>query len=134
MAAHQGDIIERIIRRQGHSISDLAKLTGVNRRSIYNWFLQPRLKPENIIKLGQAIGHDFSEQFPGQFVSEDFIALERSTTPTLEDQKIDVWKEKYIDLLERYSLLLRISKGDVQIPNMEGQTNGSTVNRQGILI
>lgn len=132
MAAHQGDIIERIIRRQGHSISDLAKLTGVNRRSIYNWFLQPRLKPENIIKVGQAIGHDFSEQFPDQFVSEDFIAVERNAS--IEDQKIDVWKEKYIDLLERYNLLLRISKGEVQLPNMEGQTNGSMVNHQGILI
>ena len=132
MAAHQGDIIERIIRRQGHSISDLAKLTGVNRRSIYNWFLQPRLKPENVIKLGQAIGHDFSEQFPGQFVSADFIALEHSAS--IEDQQVDVWKEKYIDLLERYNLLLRISNGEVQIPNMGGQTKARMVNRQGILI
>jgi lambda repressor-like predicted transcriptional regulator len=119
MAVHQGDIIERVIRRQGHSLTDLAKLTGVNRRSIYNWFLQPKLKPENIIKIGQAIHHDFSVEFPGQFVSEDFIVLEKAED--VKEEKFDAWKEKYIDLLERYNLLLRIANGELKLPAM--QTN-----------
>jgi lambda repressor-like predicted transcriptional regulator len=121
---HQGDVIERIIRRQGHSLTDLARLTGVNRRSIYNWFLQPRVKPENIIRIGQAINHDFSQQFPDQFTSDDFAPVIDSVK--VEDEKLDVWKEKYIDLLERYNLLLRISSGEVQIPRQ--------VNSEGILI
>lgn len=116
MSVHQGDIIERIIRRQGHSLTDLAKLTGVNRRSIYNWFLQPKLKPENIIKIGQAINHDFSAEFPGQFVSEDFIVTE--SKPEMKEEQFDAWKEKYIDLLERYNLLLRIANGELKLPVM----------------
>lgn len=117
MAIHQGDIIERVIRRQGHSLTDLAKLTGVNRRSIYNWFLQPKLKPENIIKIGQAIHHDFSVEFPGQFVSEDFAVPEKAKVAT--EETFDAWKEKYIDLLERYNLLLRIANGEVQLPILD---------------
>ena len=132
MAVHQGDIVERIIRRQGHSLTDLARLTGVNRRSIYNWFQQARLKPENIIKLGQAIKHDFSEQFPEQFVPEDFVV---SPTPLkVQDEQVDVWKEKYIDLLERYNLLLRISSGELQVPGLEEKTEPRKVNALGILI
>ena len=127
MAVHQGDIIERVIRRQGHSLTDLAKLTGVNRRSIYNWFLQPKLKPENIIKIGQAIHHDFSVEFPGQFVSEDFIVAEKAKDA--KEEQFDAWKEKYIDLLERYNLLLRIANGELKLPAMQtkNENNSSDV-------
>lgn len=52
MLEHTGATVKKVIKREGHSITDLAKLTGVNRRSIYNWFLQPQLKPEIIIKIG----------------------------------------------------------------------------------
>lgn len=131
MAVHQGDVIERIIRRQGHSLTDLARLTGVNRRSIYNWFLQPRVKPENIIRIGQAIHHDFSVQFPDQFVSEDFTLL--ADQVKVADEKLDVWKEKYVDLLERYNLLLRISSGELQLP-VEASTSPKQVNRDGLLV
>ncbi len=114
MQVHQGEIIERIIRREGHSLTDLAKLTGVNRRSIYNWFLQKRLKPESIIKIGKAIKHDFSAEFPDQFRTEDFQQTESPLKA--EEEAFDVWKEKYIDLLERYNLLLRICNGDAVSP------------------
>jgi lambda repressor-like predicted transcriptional regulator len=124
MSVHQGDIIERVIRRQGHSLTDLAKLTGVNRRSIYNWFLQPKLKPENIIKIGQAINHDFSVEFPGQFVPEDFIVSE--SAEETKEEIFDAWKEKYIDLLERYNLLLRIANGEVKLPAMQAQNENAS--------
>ena len=132
MTTHQGDVIERIIRRQGHSLTDLARLTGVNRRSIYNWFLQQRLKPENIIKLGQAINHDFSQQFPDQFVPEDFVGKTVNVETVAEP--LDQWKEKYIDLLERYNLLLRISSGELQLPGKSEQASPAQVNSEGILI
>lgn len=124
MSVHQGDIIERVIRRQGHSLTDLAKLTGVNRRSIYNWFLQPKLKPENIIKIGKAIHHDFSVEFPGQFVPEDFIVSE--IIEETKEEIFDAWKEKYIDLLERYNLLLRIANGEVKLPAIQEQNENAS--------
>jgi predicted transcriptional regulator len=60
MDIHHGETIEKVVRRNGHSITDVAKLTKVNRRSVYNWFNQPKLKPEIIYKIGCVINHDFS--------------------------------------------------------------------------
>jgi lambda repressor-like predicted transcriptional regulator len=108
MSEHHGETIEKVIRREGHSLTDLAIQIGVNRRSVYNWFLQRRLKPEIIVKIGKAIKHDFSVEFPQQFVSADFeVPLPSAPLmDTTNNEKINVWKEKYIDLLERYNFIL----------------------------
>jgi hypothetical protein len=105
---HHGEILENVIRRTGPSLTDLAKLMNVNRRSIYNWFLQQRLKPERILRIGRTIGHDFSLEFPEFFVSDDF-KVEPPPEIAVE-VKLDVWKEKYIDLLERYNFLLEMKE------------------------
>ncbi len=108
MLSHHGEILEKVIRRTGPSLTDLAKLMNVNRRSIYNWFMQPRLKPEIILRIGRAISHDFSIEFPGLFVSEDFKVEPPSELAS--ENNITVWKEKYIELLERYTFLLELKE------------------------
>jgi len=110
MSEHYGEIVEKAVRRGGHSLTDLAKMMGVNRRSIYNWFLQPRLKPEIILRIGKAIGHDFSVEFPQLFLPEDFIVDAKAESASTSDNQevINTWMEKYIDLLERYNLLLTL--------------------------
>jgi transcriptional regulator with XRE-family HTH domain len=112
MELHHGQTIERIIRRNGYSITELARLTSVNRRSVYNWFNQRHLKPEIIYRIGTVINYDFSTIFPGLFIDEDFNPLVRpATSPadpvanTLPEENI-IWKDKYIALLERYNELL----------------------------
>lgn len=128
MELHHGQIVERVIRRNGYSISELARLTKVNRRSVYNWFNQKRLKPELIYRIGSVLNYDFSIEFPELFSTdeyEQFIASS-SFTEQLNKQKdepsdpapppaLDVsvdqenptyWKDKYIDLLERYNQFL----------------------------
>lgn len=60
---HHGQLIEKIIRRNGHSITDIARLTNVNRRSVYNWFNKARLKPRTIKSIGEAIRYDFTGIF-----------------------------------------------------------------------
>lgn len=107
MLSHHGEILEKVIRRTGPSLTDLAKLLNVNRRSTYNWFMQQRLKPEIILKIGRAIGHDFSVEFPGLFTSDDFKV---EPAEAKREGSIDVWKEKYIDLLERYNALLELNE------------------------
>ncbi|WP_069658405.1 helix-turn-helix domain-containing protein [Arcticibacter eurypsychrophilus] len=118
MLIHHGQIIEKVIRRNGHSISDVARLTNVNRRSVYNWFNQQQLKPEIIYRIGCVINHDFSEELPQLFTSEDFQKGFRkssflNTSAEEPDSPLNknLWKDKYVDLLERYNslLLLRIS-------------------------
>lgn len=109
---HYGEIIEKVVRRNGYSISELARLAEVNRRSIYNWFNQQKLKPEVIYKIGCALRHDFSNEFPELFTSADFQqAFEihksvRAAAVVEEKERINYWKDKYINLLEEYNQLL----------------------------
>jgi hypothetical protein len=126
MSLHQGEILEKVIRRTGPSLTDLSKLMNVNRRSIYNWFLQQRLKPEIIIKIGRAIGHDFSVEFPGLFVSDDFKV--DAPTESKSENNLDVWKEKYIDLLERYNFILGL-KEKRSVSHIDPVYNVTFVNR-----
>lgn len=112
MELHHGHTIERIIRRNGYSITELARLTSVNRRSVYNWFNQRHLKPEIIYRIGTVINYDFSTVFPGLFINEDFNPLGQpgsaaiaSVTNGLPEDNM-IWKDKYIALLERYNELL----------------------------
>ncbi|MBE9583104.1 helix-turn-helix domain-containing protein [Mucilaginibacter sp. JRF] len=113
MDVHHGRVIEKVIRQEGYSISEVARLTNVNRRSIYNWFHQQTLKIDIIYKIGLSIKHDFSVEFPSLFKSSDFIpnAGNKVNTDNQQDsvseQQIssnDVyWKDKYISLLEKYN-------------------------------
>jgi len=114
MDKHYGEIIERTIRRNGYSISELARLTKVNRRSIYNWFNQPKFKPDIIFKIGCALKHDFSNEFPELFSADDFqqafanSKLINTEILAEEIEKINYWKNKYINLLEEYNHMLAV--------------------------
>ena len=125
MDIHHGEIIEKVVRRNGHSITDVARLTNVNRRSVYNWFNQPRLKPEIIYKVGCVINHDFSKELPQLFTPEDFEKGFKEHSPVekrTEEQK-DVWKDKYIDLMERYNALLAECNMEREIKNILNPVN-----------
>lgn len=111
MELHHGQTVERIIRRNGYSIAELARIIKVNRRSVYNWFNQRHLKPEIIFRIGSVLNHDFSSEFPSLFVKGETIgkntlhyAESAENTSGLEDSN---WKDKYIDLLEKYNELLQ---------------------------
>lgn len=116
MKIHRGQIIEKLIRRDGHSITEIALKLNINRRSLYNWFTQKDLKQEIIYKIGHVIQHDFSVEFPELFTSKDFIFdvsptssfKERFYLMEPEEQSDDVedWRAKYIDLLEKFNELL----------------------------
>jgi transcriptional regulator with XRE-family HTH domain len=120
MDKHYGEIIERTIRRNGYSISELARLMKVNRRSIYNWFNQPKFKPDIIFKIGCALKHDFSNEFPELFSSEEFQnafsnhKLLNSELLFEEREKINYWKDKYISLLEEYNQILAVSSSQMK--------------------
>ncbi|MEH6305490.1 hypothetical protein RYH73_07540 [Olivibacter sp. CPCC 100613] len=119
---HHGEIIERAIRRNGYSITDLSRTINVNRRSMYNWFSQPKLKREIILKIGKALNFDFSLEFPELFNSEDFHTDSASVSTVQEDSVIQsdsvaYWKEKYIQILEEYNRVLKeISTAKVNRP------------------
>ena len=107
MDKHYGQIVELIIRKKGYSISELARLSYVNRRSVYNWFNQKYLKPEIIYRIGCILNHDFSQEFPELFTKDDFENNQKSVASIPSEPPPPViWKDKYIELLERYNNLL----------------------------
>ncbi|MGV8878827.1 MAG: helix-turn-helix domain-containing protein [Sphingobacteriaceae bacterium] len=112
MNQHNGEIIERLVRRNGVSISELARRIHVNRRSIYNWFNKKTLKLDVIIKIGNVIGCDFSKEFPDVFSPEEFAMMNglreyNEEKPVLEPkQSTQFWIDKYVALLEEYNQLL----------------------------
>lgn len=111
MKQHQGEIIEKLIRRNGVSISELARRMRVNRRSVYNWFNQNSLKLDAIIKIGNIVGCDIPKEYPNAFTPDDFTMLEGMKTyhPKVQPEtsnNAQFWIDKYVTLLEEYNQLL----------------------------
>lgn len=113
MEQHTGAIVERVVRRSGLSITELARRIHVNRRSVYNWFEQKTLKLDIIQKIGCVLGHDFSVEFPEYFDKGELTQMKRLIDSPIEDstpaqgENVYFWMNKYITLLEKYNELLR---------------------------
>ena len=101
MEKHHGQLVEKVVRRSGMSLSELARKTNVNRRSLYNWFQQKRLHADTILKIGTALNYDFSEDFP------EYSLISRSIPYAMPAESTDAfWMNKYIELAEKYNDLL----------------------------
>lgn len=117
MEQHHGQILEKVIRRNGYSISEIARLVKVDRRSVYNWFNHKSLKSDIIYRIGSALNYDFSTEFPKMFVADDLARPAKHTLMPITDieppagsndqTRERYWKDKYITLLEEYTSLLR---------------------------
>ena len=110
MDKHRGQIVEYIIRKNGHNISDIAKVFGITRRSLYNWFDTKQLRTGIIYRMGLIIRHDFSVEFPELFISEDFKNINTPPQKIFDGIKTaentpeeSQWKDKYLNLLEMYN-------------------------------
>lgn len=106
----QGEILERLVRRDRMGISELSRKLNVSRRTIYNWFGQDRIGHEVIWQVGKLLGQDLSSSFPEAFPKYS----SESASPTADPGKqvgtdsnsVYFWMNKYIHLLEKYNNLL----------------------------
>lgn len=110
MNSNKGDVIERIVRTK-IGISELSRILHVSRTSIYNWFERGHLNFDTICKIGEAIDHDFANEFPEEFAKAKNPVLTKvsseNTVMRLGDESsIHYWMNKYIALLEKYNELL----------------------------
>jgi len=98
MKKHNGQLLELEVRVTGFSLVDLAKKLKVNRRTIYNWYAKTNLPLDVFVRVGDIIGVDFIKKYP-----EDVKGVTNTyQTPLggLANSSDDVWKDKYIALLE----------------------------------
>jgi predicted transcriptional regulator len=106
----QGEILERLVRRDRMGISELSRKLHVSRRTIYNWFGQDRIGHEVIWQVGKLLGQDLSSSFPEAFPK---YSSEQAGQPAEAGKQIGsdsnsvyFWMNKYIHLLEKYNDLL----------------------------
>lgn len=109
---HYGEIVELTIRKSGYSITELARLTNVNRRTVYNWFIQKNLPVQIIYRIGVVLRHDFSKEFPELFSKEDFDEIDMRSRNnimkfvTTDESTETLWKDRYTTLLDSYNKFL----------------------------
>jgi hypothetical protein len=130
MNSNKGDVIERIVRTK-IGISELSRILHVSRTSIYNWFEHGHLNLETICKIGQAINHDFANEFPEEFakgqnqISTAHISENETNNESCE-RSVHYWMNKYITLLEKYNeLLTEIAKPDAGQLHADGHPDQS---------
>ena len=105
---HNGIILEKMIRKSGFSVSEIAKRLNVSRRNMYHWFNKPDLSVDLIFTVSEMVEYDISRDLP----KEDLKSVKLSSqshgnnTPQVDPSEVRVWMSKYADLLERYTLIL----------------------------
>jgi AcrR family transcriptional regulator len=112
MDVYVGKILERAIRRQKVSISEVSKRMGVSRRTLYNWFGQATLDKDILCAVGVIIKHDFTEDFGADYsignpqnTGSDQGHHRQSETYASKEQ-MDYWIREYIILLNEYNKLI----------------------------
>ena len=100
---HKGKILEKAVRESGIPLTKLTKRISKSRRWIYNAFENPNLSIEYIIQIGEVIHYDFSEVL---VELKKFKSSALKVHVTGQQENPEYWKDKYLDLLEKYNNIL----------------------------
>lgn len=116
----RGAIVEQVVRKSGVKLTTIRDRLKINYGTIYNWFSYPQLEWEHIERIGRVIGHDFRVEFPDMPV---YLEVKEETEVVGEPKEdygydplkrqvkeTDMWRNKYIQLLEKYNELLKNAK------------------------
>jgi len=107
--SHRGEILEKIFKDTGLKVTPIARKMGIDRGTIYRHFNEADLSIDYIVKYGKAMKIDMQKYFPEvvDIVSNEdgHLLFEKPSYAELENA-VNHWKDKYIQLLERYNDLL----------------------------
>lgn len=106
---NRGQILAAVVEATGLNKEEIAKKAGYSRASYYKHIENPDLPYHILILYGRVIRHDFTQEFPEmpKYTLEDPEA-QYGTPKTIEEAVsiIESWKNKYIELLEKYNQLI----------------------------
>ncbi|MFD2786870.1 helix-turn-helix domain-containing protein [Hymenobacter rubripertinctus] len=126
---HQGEILQEVIKNSGISITHLVEELGITRPTIYRKFKDASLDYNFVKRIGEIIGHDFSQDFttlqqvdlslsvtpvskPVTVTPDTPVAMRNTVSlPADADslKQLMTLQQKYIALLEDYNgLLLKV--------------------------
>ncbi|GAA4351451.1 hypothetical protein GCM10023185_10110 [Hymenobacter saemangeumensis] len=119
---HQGEILQEAIKNSGISITRIVEEMGITRPTIYRKFKEDTIDYNFVKRIGDIIGHDFSQDFttvqqstlpfvtPVQKSTVTHPVTPRVTSPQAADMDLSkqlmALQTKYIALLEAYNELL----------------------------
>ena len=103
---HRGKILSAAVKQSRYTKVKAAHRANYSRSSYYKHIADPDLDFDILARYGKAIGYDFTEEFPEmpKYILED--PQESYPKPLTIEQLIrdrDHWKDKYVELLERYN-------------------------------
>jgi transcriptional regulator with XRE-family HTH domain len=101
---HMGELVEKVIKKTGANVTELASAMGVSRRTIYNWYKEEVISVSILNKLSREIGYDFRTAV--NVISPAVVESEEQLENKGISQDDKYWQSRYIELLERYSELL----------------------------
>jgi len=114
---HRGRILAAAVEATGLNKETVAIKAGYSRSSYYKHIDNVDLDFYILMAYGKAIKHDFTEELPEmpKYLLED--PEETYTRPVSIEEAIrqrDQWKDKYLELLEKYNRLIeeKIEKKD----------------------
>lgn len=100
---HKGQILEKAVRESGIPLTKITKRINKSRRWIYNAFENPNLSIDYIIEIGEIIHYDFSDAL---IELKKFNSSSLKKAGLLNEEYPEYWKNKYLDLLEKYNEIL----------------------------
>jgi hypothetical protein len=119
---HQGEILQEAIKNSGISITRIVEEMGITRPTIYRKFKEDTIDYSFVKRIGDIIGHDFSQDFTTvqqstlpftSAVTKTIVTASvtpRVTSAQLSDSDLNkqllTLQTKYIALLEAYNELL----------------------------
>ncbi|MGI4887236.1 MAG: helix-turn-helix domain-containing protein [Janthinobacterium lividum] len=119
---HQGETLQEAIKNSGISITRIVEEMGITRPTIYRKFKEQTVDYNFVKRVGDVIGHDFTNDFTlSQQSALPFVTqlasvankpsvTPRVTAPSIVDNSLSnqllALQTKYIALLEAYNELL----------------------------
>lgn len=111
---NRGQVLETAVKASGLGIEEAAKKAGYTRSAYYKHREDPKLDYHILILYGKAINYDFTEEFPDmpKYMAEEPESI-YGKPKTIEDavKLADQWKNKYLELLEKYNRLMEERMG-----------------------
>ena len=100
MAVHRGQILDNTIREKGITFAAAAKRCKISRRTLYNYLENPELPWQKIIEFEENLQLDLGKYFTQL---RKYKTAYSDPLNVHEPQEAVYWRNKYIELLERYT-------------------------------
>ena len=106
----RGQALSVEVQKDERTKEQIAKKAGYSRSAYYKHIKDPQLEYHILTKYGIALGFDFSIQFPDMpkyAIAQDPEEMIYGKPTNMEDayKIIDLWREKYIRLSDKYNNL-----------------------------